>query len=145
VSIVGVCHHRDTFARIGKHDQVGLKAVVIAVVTELFGIIAFAVFTSSLDSHLATLHLSPNVYHLIDGQRTRLAGITIPTNVSKETQTALKRAIDESFVSAFRLVALLGAALALLSAFSAWLLVAGKPLKRAGESASEPQAPRPRH
>lgn len=102
---------------------------------------ALAVFTSSLESHLAILHLSPSVQQLIEAQRTRLAGITIPTSVSGETQVALKRAIDESLVSAFRLVSLLGAALALLSAMSARLLVAGKHLEPAGGSASEPQAP----
>src|SRR5256714_2139304 len=106
-----------------------------------FGIVALAVFTGSLESHLATLHLSPGVSHLIDAQRTRLAGITIPTSVSGESQTALKRAIDESFVSAFRLVSLLGAALAVLSALSAWLLIEGKQPERAGESASASQAP----
>jgi hypothetical protein len=77
---------------------------------------------------------------LVDAQRTRLAGITIPTNVSGEAQAALKRAVDESFVSAFRLVSLLGAALALLSALAAWWLIAGKQLERAGGSASQPQA-----
>jgi hypothetical protein len=73
-------------------------------------------FNSSLESHLATLHLSPSVQQLIDLQRSRLASITIPTNVSSEEQTVLKRASDESFVSSFRLVSLMGAALALRSA-----------------------------
>jgi len=98
--------------------------------------VALSVFTSSLESHLATLHLSPSVQQLIDAQRTRLAGITIPTTVSDEAQAALKRASDESFVSAFRLVSLLGAALALLSALSAWLLIEGKQPERAGGPAS---------
>ena len=102
--------------------------------------VALAVFTSSLESHLATLHLSSGVQQLINAQHTRLAGITIPTSASGEVQAALKRAIDESFVSAFRLVSLLGAALAVLSAMSAWLLVEGKQLERAGGSASKPQA-----
>ncbi len=53
-------------------------------------------------------------------------------------QAALKRAVDESFVSAFCLVALLGAALALLSALAAWWLIAGKHLERAGGTASQP-------
>src|SRR5207237_2002982 len=104
------------------------------------GIVALAAFTGSLESHLATLRLSPAVSQLIDAQRTRLAGITIPTSVSGEAQTALKRAVDESFVSAFRLVSLLGAALALLGALSAWWLVAGKHLEPAGGTASKPQA-----
>src|SRR6266566_3302331 len=119
----------------------GIASGINNAVSRTAGLLAIAVFGNSLESHLATLHLSPGVSHLIDAQRTRLAGITIPPNVSGEAQAALKRAIDESFVSAFRLVSLLGAALALLSALSAWLLIEGKQLERAGGSASESQAP----
>jgi hypothetical protein len=72
------------------------------------------------------------VHHLIDVQRTKLAGITLPTQASSEVQAVLKRAIDESFVSSFRLVSLICAALALVSAFSAWLLIAGKKPERVG-------------
>jgi hypothetical protein len=69
-----------------------------------------------------------------------LAGITVPTTISGEAQAVLKRAIDASFVSAFRLVSLLAAALALLSALCAWWLIEGKQLEQAGGSASESQA-----
>jgi hypothetical protein len=48
----------------------------------VFGIVVLSVFTSSLDSHLVALQLSPGVNHLIDVQRTRLAGIVIPMHVS---------------------------------------------------------------
>jgi len=137
-AVMGAVEQRHAGIASGINNAVSRTAGLLAIA--VFGILALAVFTSSLQSHLATLHLSPSVYQLIDVQRTRLAGITIPTNVSGEVQTALKRAIDESFVSAFRLVALLGAALALLSAMSAWLLVAGKHLEPAGGSASKPQA-----
>jgi hypothetical protein len=80
------------------------------------------------------------VQHLIDAQHTRLAGITIPTNVSGEVHVALKRAIDESFLSSFRLVALICAGLALASALSAWLLVDGKKPERAGSAAKASRA-----
>ena len=120
----------------------GIASGINNAVSRTAGLLAIAVFgIVALESHLATLHLSPAVSQLIDAQRTRLAGITLPTSMSGEAQAALKRAIDESFVSAFRLVALLGAALAVLSALSAWLLVAGKHLEPAGGSASESQAP----
>jgi hypothetical protein len=137
-AVMGAVEQRHAGIASGINNAVSRTAGLLAIA--VFGIVALAVFTGSLESYLATLHLSPAVSQLIDAQRTRLAGITIPTNVSAEAQAALKRAIDESFVSAFRLVALLGAALALLSALSAWLLVAGKHLEPAGESASQPQA-----
>jgi hypothetical protein len=137
-AVMGAVEQRHAGIASGINNAVSRTAGLLAIA--VFGIVALAVFTSSLESHLATLHLSPGVQQLIDAQRTRLAGITIPTSVSGEVQTALKRSIDESFVSAFRLVSLLGAALALLSALSAWLLVAGKQPEPAGGSASKPQA-----
>jgi len=137
-AVMGAVEQRHAGIASGINNAVSRTAGLLAIA--VFGIVALAVFTSSLESHLATLHLSPAVSQLIDAQRTKLAGITIPTSVSGEAQAALKRAVDESFVSAFRLVALLGAALAVLSALSAWLLVAGKHLEPAGGSASQPQA-----
>ncbi len=137
-AVMGAVEQRHAGIASGINNAVSRTAGLLAIA--VFGIVALAVFTSSLESHLATLHLSPGVQQLIEAQRTKLAGITIPTSVSGETQAALKQAIDESFVSAFRLVSLLGAALALLSALSAWLLIEGKPLERAGGSASKPQA-----
>lgn len=137
-AVMGAVEQRHAGTASGINNAVSRTAGLLAIA--VLGIVAFAIFNSSLDSHLATLHLSPDVYHLIDVQRTRLAAITIPTNVSGEARVALKRAIDESFVSSFRLVSLLGAALALLSAFTSWLLIEGKKLERAGESASESQA-----
>jgi hypothetical protein len=133
-TVMGAVEQHHAGIASGINNAVSRTAGLLAIA--VFGIVAFAVFNSSLDSHLATLHLSPDVYHLIDVQRTRLAAIIIPTNVSGEARAALKRAIDESFVSSFRLVALLGAALALLSAFSSWLLVEGKKPERAGGLAS---------
>jgi len=138
-AVMGAVEQRHAGIASGINNAVSRTAGLLAIA--VFGIVALSVFTSSLQSHLATLHLSPGVQQLIDTQRTRLAGITIPTNVSGEAQLALKRAIDESFVSSFRLVSLICAALALLSAFSAWLLVEGKQLERAGGSAKEPQSP----
>jgi len=70
----------------------------------VLGLVVLSAFTSSLEYHLATLHLSPAVRHLIEVPRIKLAGITFPTNVSSGTQVALKGAINESFVSIFRLV-----------------------------------------
>ncbi|MDQ2904284.1 MAG: MFS transporter [Chloroflexota bacterium] len=137
-TVMGAVEQRHAGIASGINNAVSRTAGLLAIA--VLGIVAFAVFTSSLDSHLATLHLSPDVYHAIDVQRARLAGITIPTNVSAGEQAALKHAIDESFVSAFRLVALLGSALALLSAISAWLLVEGKKLEPAKDSVSESQA-----
>ena len=69
-------------------------------------------------------------------QSNKLAAITLPTDVSSQTQMALTNAIDESFVSSFRLVSLICTILALASALSAWVLVAGKKPAPAGSETS---------
>src|SRR3989440_5163867 len=108
----------------GINNAVSRVAGLLAIA--IFGLVVLSVFTSSLESHLAALHLSPGVQQAIEVQRVKLAAITPPTNVSSETQVALKNAIDESFVSSFRVVSLICTVLDLASALSAWLLVAGK-------------------
>jgi MFS family permease len=137
-TVMGAVEQRHAGIASGINNAVSRTAGLLAIA--VFGIVALSVFNSSLDSHLATLHLSSDVQHLIDVQRIKLAGITIPTNVGSETQVALKRAIDESFVSAFRLVSLICSALALVSALSAWLLVEGKKPEKAGSTTEESQA-----
>jgi EmrB/QacA subfamily drug resistance transporter len=136
-AVMGAVEQRHAGVASGINNAVSRTAGLLAIA--VFGILALAVFTSSLQGHLATLHLPPSLQQLIEAQRIRLAGITVPSTLSGEVQTVLKQAIDESFVSAFRLVSLLAAALALLSALSAWLLIEGKQLEQAGSSASEPQ------
>jgi EmrB/QacA subfamily drug resistance transporter len=137
-AVMGAVEQRHAGIASGINNAVSRTAGLLAIA--VFGIVVLSVFTSSLDSQLATLHLSPGVQHLIDVQRIKLAGITIPTNVSGGVQVALKRAIDESFVSGFRLVALISAALALASALSAWLLVEGKKPAHAESTAKASQA-----
>jgi EmrB/QacA subfamily drug resistance transporter len=137
-AVMGAVEQRHAGIASGINNAVSRTAGLLAIA--VFGIVVLSVFTSNLDSQLATLHLAPGVQQLIDAQRIKLAGITIPTNVSGGVQVALKRAIDESFVSGFRLVALISAALALASALSAWLLVEGKKPARAESAAKESQA-----
>ncbi len=129
-TVMGAVEQRHAGIASGINNAVSRTAGLLAIA--IFGIVALSAFNVSLDSHLAPLHLGPSVQHLIDVQRVKLAGITIPTNVSGDVQVALKRAVDEAFVSSFRLVSLICAGLALASAFSAGLLIEGKKVKRGG-------------
>jgi MFS family permease len=137
-TVMDAVEQRNAGIASGINNAVSRTAGLLAIA--VLGIVVLSVFTSSLDSYLATLHLSPSMQHIIEVQRVKLAGITIPTNVSGEVQVALKSAIDQSFVSSFRLVSLICAALALASALCAWLLVEGKKPGRAGSTANELQA-----
>jgi hypothetical protein len=133
-AVMGAVDERHAGVASGINNAVSRTAGLLAIA--VLGIVALSAFNSSLDSRLSTLHLSSTVQHTIDVQRIRLAGITVPTNVSTEMQLALKRAVAESFVSTFRLIALICAVLALASALSAGLLIEGKKPARAESTMS---------
>ena len=65
-------------------------------------------------------------------QSIKLAAIEIPENIDPGTHQLLRRAIDESFVSGFRLVMVIGAALAAGSAVTALFWIGGAPAARPG-------------
>jgi EmrB/QacA subfamily drug resistance transporter len=116
-------------ARVG-----GLLAIAV------LGIVITLAFNSSLDSHLAHLPLSPAVRHMVNAQRVKLAGIQLPADTTRQLHAALKRAVGESYISGFRLAVLLCAGLALAGALCGWVMIEGKPSRRAslavtGESA----------
>src|SRR2546428_630512 len=134
-AVMGAVDQRHVGIASGINNAVSRTAGLLSIA--ILGIVALSAFNVSLDSHLATLHLAPGVQHIIDVQRVKLAGITIPTSVSGEMQVALKRAIDEAFVSSFRLVSLVCAGLALASALCAGLLIEGKKVKLVGSAGSD--------
>jgi predicted MFS family arabinose efflux permease len=115
-------HHADIASAI--NNAVARAASLLAIA--VLGIVIVSVFTSSLDSHLAHLQLSPSARHLMEAQRGKLAGMQLPADGSAELQASLKQAVAASFVSGFRLVALLCAGLALASALFGWVMIGGK-------------------
>jgi hypothetical protein len=64
----------------------------------------------------------------VQTQSTRLAAIDVPQNLNAETRQVIRNAIDESFVSGFRCVMLIGAALAAASAVTALFWIGGTPI-----------------
>jgi DNA-binding LacI/PurR family transcriptional regulator len=81
------------------------------------------VFNHALDRRLAEWNLPTSVMRSLEMQRTKLAGIAIPEDQDSATQQLIRRAIDESFVSGFRIVMAIGAALAIASAATALIFI----------------------
>jgi EmrB/QacA subfamily drug resistance transporter len=92
----------------------------------VLGIVMLSVFNHQLDRRLSVQGTIPTVAHSLDNQRTKLAGAQVPENLEAATRMALKNAINESFISGFRVVMMVAVGLALLSAASAWQLIEGK-------------------
>lgn len=109
----------------GINNAVSRTAALLAIA--VMSVIMLAAFNGELDHHMGQLQLAPEVQQALDAQRIKLAGAEPPAGLGEPARAEVERAIDESFLGAFRLVMLCAAGLALASALSAWLLIEGKP------------------
>jgi EmrB/QacA subfamily drug resistance transporter len=113
----------------GVNNAVARAAGLIAIA--VLGIVMLHVFNHALDQRLAERNLPPSVTQSLQTQRTKLAAISIPEDQDPATQQLIRRAIDQSFVSGFRVVMVIGAALAIASAGTAWVFIGTTPGLRA--------------
>jgi MFS family permease len=89
------------------------------------GLVMLANFSDHFSSRLSGLSLEPRTRQELEDQRVKLAAIEMPSGVDNPTETAVKLAVDDSFIAGFRLVMFIAAGLALLSAGTAKLLIDG--------------------
>src|SRR6266480_8070010 len=108
----------------GINNAVSRVAGLLAIA--VLGIVMFNVFNGSLDSRLSSLELPTSVQHSLDDQRINLAAEKIPEEIGPTMPEILKQAVDASFVTGFRRVMLVGAALALASGVTSMLLISGR-------------------
>jgi EmrB/QacA subfamily drug resistance transporter len=111
----------------GVNNAVSRVASLLSIA--VLGMVAFHVFNTQLESRLSAANLPDPVKHAVLQQRNRLTQIEAPRQLIADQQRALKQSIHESFLAAFRWVMVISAGLALLSAFSAWVMIEGKPSK----------------
>ncbi|MDB5827098.1 MAG: drug resistance transporter, EmrB/QacA subfamily [Variovorax sp.] len=108
----------------GVNNAVSRAASVLAIA--VFGVVMAWVFDSAMADRLHAIGASPDVTTFLQGERAKLAGAALPAGLDAATTAALKRAVADAFVSGFRWVMWLCAALALLSAASAWWMIGGR-------------------
>lgn len=113
----------------GINNAVSRVAAVLAIAVVSAAVVAQ--FGSQLTARTAGLDLSPETRVLLREQSIRLAAAEVPPG-ALAYEADVTRAIDESFVSAFRLAMLLSAGLAVAAALSAWLLIREKPKSESG-------------
>jgi EmrB/QacA subfamily drug resistance transporter len=95
----------------------GLLAVAV------LGLFAYGTFSATLDARLEGMDLPGGVRSELEAAKADLGAAEAPESVDTVTAARIERAIDESFVAAFRAVMLVCAGLALASALAAALLV----------------------
>jgi EmrB/QacA subfamily drug resistance transporter len=107
----------------------GLLAIAV------LGVLMFAAFSGNLDSRLAALDLPPEARQQLEQEKIKLGAAEAPEGVGAQLEATIERSIDEAFVSGYRTVMLVAAAMALASAVSAALLIEGrKPKERIREA-----------
>ena len=118
----------------GVNNAVARTASLVAIA--VLGVVMIYAFKSNLDHRLSSANMSAPVAQSLQTQSIKLAATDIPENVNRETHQLIRRAIDESFVSGFRLVMVIGAALAAGSAVTALFWIGGAPAARSVEKRS---------
>ncbi|HZC05833.1 MAG TPA: MFS transporter [Ktedonobacterales bacterium] len=122
-SVMNAAPVEQSGAASGINNAVSRSAGLIAIA--VMNLIFVAVFNPAFDANLAALHLSPELQRALDAQRALLGGAHAPAGTGPAAAAAIRRAIDLAFLNAFRVVTLVGAALALASSVMAALLIEG--------------------
>ena len=120
-TVMGAVEERHAGIASGINNAVSRTAGLISIA--VFGIVMTGAFARNFDARLQPLELPTETRAALKAQASSLAAISLPEQLKDETKLAIKHAIEESFVSGFRVVILIAAALALASGFSAWLLI----------------------
>ncbi len=127
-AVMGSVDPQRTGIASGINNAVARAAGLLAIA--VLGIVALATFSANLDSNLNALALPAGVRAALVAQQNKLVGIDIPSGLSSATHAALQNAISQSFVTSFRVIMLVGAALAVASALCSFLLIEGKPAQK---------------
>jgi fucose permease len=105
----------------GVNNAVARTAGLLAIA--VLGIVMLHVFNDQLDQRLAKTKLPLSVSQSLQSERAKLAAIEAPKDQDPATQQMIRTAIDEAFLSGFRAVMAIGAALAVASAATSLTLI----------------------
>jgi EmrB/QacA subfamily drug resistance transporter len=102
----------------GINNAVARVAGVLAVA--VLGSAMVAAFSHSLQRELAGLKLNASVIYDLQSNATRLGGLDAPSSVNPRTAATIRGIIARAFIFAFRIIMLICAGLAAVSAIVAW-------------------------
>src|SRR5436309_8269755 len=105
----------------GVNNAVARGAGLLAIA--VLGIVMLHVFNHALEQRLSAWKLPASAWQSLQAQRSKLAAASLPEKLDTLTQQAIGRAINESFVHAFRWIMGIGASLAGVSAITALVVI----------------------
>jgi EmrB/QacA subfamily drug resistance transporter len=117
----------------GINNAVASVAGLLAIAS--LGIVMSATFNTDLQRRLAAAAVPAATGEAVIAQHAKLAAIEPPAGASADLQAAVRHAVDEAFLSGFRRVMWIAAALALMSAVSGWAMI-GDPAQKPNPNAS---------
>lgn len=122
-TVMSVVEDRHAGVASGINNAVSRVAALLAVA--VFGVFMLNNFDKGLSERLREIPVSSEVRMQLVKQSANFVNTKIPDNVSGEARRTIRHAIRESFVSGFRLIALLAAVLSVVSALVSWLSIRG--------------------
>ena len=111
----------------GVNNAVSRLAALLAIA--VFGVVMLHSFNNQLDRELGPMEIDYEARSTLDDQRVKLAAIEIPKKLPDKSRAEIREAVNRSFVSGFRLVMFLAAALAVASAVSSYFYVSARERK----------------
>jgi EmrB/QacA subfamily drug resistance transporter len=114
----------------GINNAVSRTAGLLAVA--VFGVVILHAFSNELGKRLQELPVDDQLKQAVYDQRVKLAGLELPATSDPQTGEQLRSAVAAAFVSGFRLLMLLSAALAVASALSSWWWIGRSRPRQAG-------------
>ena len=103
----------------GINNAVSRTAGLLAVA--ILGVIMFQTFNACLDRRLDEINVPQQARDALAAERIKLAAMEVPSGLNDETKVAVDQAIDECFISGFRRITVIGAALAMTSSLIAFV------------------------
>ncbi len=105
----------------GVNNAVSRTAGLLSIAA--FGIVMLDVFARHFEQALHKIALPAAADVALTAQRFNLAGVAIPADLDPAIREAVRQAVDASFVSGFRELMMISAALAVLSALAAAVMI----------------------
>ena len=112
-TVMGSVPTANAGAASGVNNAVARVAGLLAIA--VFGIVMIKSFDNGLEQRLRDAGVSPAVMSAVVAQEPQLGQAAAPSGSDAQTRAVVRTAVDDAFVAGFRLTALLGAALALVS------------------------------
>jgi len=117
----------------GVNNAVSRVAALLAIA--IFGSVMAWAFDHRLDDAMRLAELPDGLTALVHSQRSKLAAVELPAGLDTVTAAAVHRAVSEAFISGFRWVMGISAALALASSLAAMVLISARGAATVGKAA----------